>query len=62
LGFTVADLSRLTGLSAAQIKRRESSAWAMKRGSIESDECWRYITFLAHARGLPRLLDPLEQS
>jgi hypothetical protein len=56
LALTVAQLSELTGLSVAQIRRRESTHWLMQRSSLDSDQGWRYVIFLAHARQMEDLL------
>jgi hypothetical protein len=61
LGLTVADVAALTGLSPAQVRTRETDEWKMTRGSLDTDPSWRYVEFVAYARGLEGLLlEPLE--
>lgn len=61
LGLTRDQVAELTGLSAGQVRRRESDDWQMVRHSLESDACWRYVQLVAVARNLDHLLTaPLE--
>jgi hypothetical protein len=55
LGLTLDQVAELTGLSYAQIRTRESDKWQMKRSSLDGDG-WRYVQFLAVARGMEELL------
>jgi hypothetical protein len=50
LGLTISDVSSLTGLSPAAVRRRESEAWQFKRGSLVSESGWLYVQLLARAR------------
>jgi hypothetical protein len=51
LGLTLRDVARETGLSVAAVQHRETEKWGYQKGSVESEAGWRYVQFIAAARG-----------
>ena len=57
LGLSLHDVAELCGLSIRSVWRREQTdakgrdLWRLKRGSLETDAGYRYLTFLAKAQG-----------
>jgi DNA-directed RNA polymerase specialized sigma24 family protein len=52
LGLSLAEVAAQTGLSVPSIRRRESEAWKRQHRSLESEEGWRYVCFVAACKGV----------
>jgi hypothetical protein len=58
LGLSQTDVAELTGLPQRSVARREavaadgSDVWRFKRGSLASEAGYRYVLFIAKARGI----------
>jgi hypothetical protein len=51
LGLTLRQVAAETGLSMAAVQWRETDKWRYQRGSVESEAGWRYVQFIAAAKG-----------